>query len=210
MIRRAITNDALAFIACFSQASVAREKSYQNEELILAVEQLRSRRPDSSWFIPVRFNECEIPDIDIGGGRTIRSIQHADLFEDSFAEDAQRLVRVVQRILNFHSEASQQVANLPYVPSPRTLRVGQWVKSLAISPDGTKLATGSRRRVRMWDLRTGRLVWEAQVTGWSKDVSGVAFSPDGARLATASQDRTPRGIPINIHNVFDYSNNWNI
>lgn len=92
MIRRAITDDALAFIACFSEASLAREKSYQNEELILAIEQLRLRRPDSSWLIPVRFNECEIPDIDIGGGRTLRSIQCADLIGDRFAEGAQRLV----------------------------------------------------------------------------------------------------------------------
>jgi hypothetical protein len=42
-IRRAITDDALVFIACFSQTSLRRRVSYQNEELVLAIEQLRLR-----------------------------------------------------------------------------------------------------------------------------------------------------------------------
>lgn len=38
-IRRAITSDALIFLMCFSQASTSRPVSYQNEELVLAIEQ---------------------------------------------------------------------------------------------------------------------------------------------------------------------------
>jgi hypothetical protein len=68
------------FIACFSSQSVARVKSYQNEELVLAIEQLRLRRPDDPWLIPVRFDDCPIPDLDLGGGRTLASIQRVDLF----------------------------------------------------------------------------------------------------------------------------------
>jgi hypothetical protein len=70
-IRQAITNDALVFIACFSRKSLARGRSYQNEELALALEQLRLRRPDVPWLIPVRFDDCDIPEWDIGGGRTL-------------------------------------------------------------------------------------------------------------------------------------------
>jgi hypothetical protein len=104
-IRRAITDNALVFIACFSQASIARGKSYQNEELTLAVEQLRQRPPDYPWLIPVRLDECEIPDRDIGGGRTLTSIQHADLFGDHFDQHAEQLVAVVKRILWEYSYA---------------------------------------------------------------------------------------------------------
>ena len=46
---------------------VTRQKSHQNEELLLAVEQLRSRQPDDPWLIPVRFDDCAIPDRDLGG-----------------------------------------------------------------------------------------------------------------------------------------------
>src|SRR5262249_41092023 len=45
-IRHAITDDALVFLACFSNASRRRARSYQNEELALALDQMRLRRPD--------------------------------------------------------------------------------------------------------------------------------------------------------------------
>jgi TIR domain len=98
-IRRAITDSALVFIACFSRASLARGKSYQNEELTLAIEQLRLRNPDDPWLIPVRFDDCDIPDRDIGGGRMLTSIQRADLFGDRFDDGAARLAAAVRRIL---------------------------------------------------------------------------------------------------------------
>ncbi len=98
-IRRAITDNALVFIACFSSRSVVRAKSYQNEELVLAIEQLRLRRPDDPWLIPVRFDDCDVPDLELGGGRTLASIQRADLFGDSHKEGAERLVAAVLRLL---------------------------------------------------------------------------------------------------------------
>jgi tetratricopeptide (TPR) repeat protein len=101
-IRREITGNALAFIVCFSRRSIARTKSWQNEELTLAIEQLRLRNPDEPWLIPVRFDECDIPDRDIGGGRTLSSLQRADLIGESFNEGAARLVAAVLRILERH------------------------------------------------------------------------------------------------------------
>ena len=56
-IRQAITDNALVFIACFSQASTSRTKSYQNDEFLVAVDQLRQRRPGTQWLIPVRLDE---------------------------------------------------------------------------------------------------------------------------------------------------------
>src|ERR1022692_3489965 len=55
VIGRAISDDSLVFLACFSHNSASRDKSFQNEELVLAVEQLRLRPPDEPWLIPVRF-----------------------------------------------------------------------------------------------------------------------------------------------------------
>jgi transcriptional regulator with XRE-family HTH domain len=98
-IRQAITDDALVFIACFSRASLARLKTYQNEELTLAIEQLRLRRPDDPWLIPVRLDECDIPDRDIGGGRTLASIQRADVFGDRSSQGVTRLIASILRIL---------------------------------------------------------------------------------------------------------------
>lgn len=98
-IRHAIADDALIFLACFSSSSVSRATSYQNEELTLAIEQVRLRPADRSWLIPVRLDDCQIPHRDLGGGRTLASIQRADLFGDSNDRNATRLVEAIRRIL---------------------------------------------------------------------------------------------------------------
>src|SRR6266568_5160270 len=108
-IRHAITTNALVFIACFSSASNAREVSYQNEELVLAIEQLRLRPPDEPWLIPIRFDDCDIPDRDIGAGRTLTSIQRADLFGDNYDKNVARLVATVLRILKQHTPRSRSI-----------------------------------------------------------------------------------------------------
>jgi hypothetical protein len=102
-IRHAITDDAFVFLACFSRRSLARRKTFQNEELVLAIDQMRLRPPDEPWLIPVRFDDCKIPDWEIGGGRTLGSIQHADLFDNRFDEGAARLTEAVKRILRHQS-----------------------------------------------------------------------------------------------------------
>ena len=70
------------FIACFSTEVNARNQTYMSEELKVAIEELHRRPADKAWFIPVKLNECEIPDIDLGGGETLRNLQYVDLHEN--------------------------------------------------------------------------------------------------------------------------------
>lgn len=99
-IRSAITDSALVFLACFSRQSVSRPSSYQDHEIALAAEQLRVSGADWQWLIPVRFDDCEIPDREIGHGRRLSSIQAADLFGDDTAAAAARLAVTIWRILS--------------------------------------------------------------------------------------------------------------
>ena len=94
-IRHAITDGALAFVACFSLNSEQRNKSYQNEELLLAAEEIRLRPLGQQWYFPVRFDKCDPPAYDIGAGRTLKSIQHSDLFGKDWERSAKRLVRAI-------------------------------------------------------------------------------------------------------------------
>src|SRR5215203_6234706 len=51
-IKGAIKKGAF-FLACFSSAYRDRQRTYMNEELTLAIEELRLRSTDRAWFIPV-------------------------------------------------------------------------------------------------------------------------------------------------------------
>ena len=82
------------FIACFSTEVNARNQTYMSEELKVAIEELHRRPVDKVWFIPVKLNECEIPDIDIGGGETLRNLQHVDLHEN-WETGIQRLLETI-------------------------------------------------------------------------------------------------------------------
>ncbi|MBZ5618916.1 MAG: toll/interleukin-1 receptor domain-containing protein [Acidobacteriia bacterium] len=92
-IRQAI-NEGDFFIACFSQAYSARERTYMNEELTLAIEELRQRPTDRAWFIPLLLSNCELPDRSIGAGETLRSLQWVSLHED-WDEGIRRLLSVI-------------------------------------------------------------------------------------------------------------------
>ena len=63
--------------------------------------------------------------------------------------------------------------------------------SLALSPDGKRLAVGgSDGHVRVWDSDTSQLLLD--LTAQSSTVWGIAFSLDGKLLATPSQDNTAK------------------
>ncbi|BAY62783.1 serine/threonine protein kinase with WD-40 repeats [Calothrix brevissima NIES-22] len=64
-----------------------------------------------------------------------------------------------------------------------------WVLSVAISPDGKTLASGSRdKTIKFWNLATGKEI--DTLEGHSHYVNSLAFSPNGKILASSSHDKT--------------------
>ena len=66
------------------------------------------------------------------------------------------------------------------------------VASADVSPDGTRVVTGSwDRSAKIWDAATGQSL--IQLDGQHADyINSVSYSPDGTRILTASDDKTAR------------------
>ncbi|KAJ5503990.1 hypothetical protein N7463_006864 [Penicillium fimorum] len=95
----------------------------------------------------------------------------------------------------FLSEIPNQIQPLPAVIDSwsTTLQTleghSHSVRSVAFSPDGLTLASGSRdNTIKLWDTATG--TQRQTLEGHSDWVITVAFSPDGLTLASGSRDNT--------------------
>ena len=101
-----------------------------------------------------------------------------------FSPDGQRLVTGIDNeVYIWQIEAS------------RLLLIGKghtaWVQSLAYSPDGGLIASGSHdHTIRLWDADTGQCV--KTLRKHTHGIHAIAFSPDGKTLASGSDDHTIR------------------
>ena len=64
------------------------------------------------------------------------------------------------------------------------------VNSIAFSPDGSRLASGSDKIVRIWNTATGEL--EDELEGHTNAELSVAFSHNGQFIVSGSWDKTVR------------------
>ncbi|WP_437978623.1 pentapeptide repeat-containing protein [Sorangium sp. So ce295] len=76
---------------------------------------------------------------------------------------------------------------------------GSRCNAVAISPDGTLLASGHAHGIVLWDMATGSAL--RRLNGHVAWVTSVTFSPDGETLASGSDDCTVRLWDVSTGNV---------
>ena len=83
------------FVACFSEEYSEKDKRYMNEEITLAIEQLRQRGDDTTWFIPVLLSG-EVPPKRIDASRKLTDIHWVKLDKANWDKGIEQIFRVIQ------------------------------------------------------------------------------------------------------------------
>jgi WD40 repeat protein len=102
------------------------------------------------------------------------------------------IARGDKQVVRVRLEATGLAKATPHLV-PRAVLEGHnsWVHSLAFSPDGKTLATGSNdQRVRLWDTATGNLTGQFHADDGL--IEALAYSPDGTVLVSASNQSKVR------------------
>lgn len=171
-IEKAIEDGAF-FIACFSAAYRQRSRNHMNEELTIAIEELRLRPTDRAWFIPVVLNNSTVPKRRIGGGDKLTDLQWVDLDND-WNEGIGKLVSVI---------LDESLSN------------GSEVK-----PDLIERARAWKRAERLTDQLLDPTSLEADRRYAAKELKSISFKPpivlSAFRKALDDDDEMVRKIAI--------------
>ena len=99
-IRQAMKHSC-AVVLCLSKESQQRVTAGIYPEALDAITAMREYRPGEVFLIPVRLNDCEIPDIEIDALRQLDRLQYVDLFPPSKRDaELKRLIAAIRTAPN--------------------------------------------------------------------------------------------------------------
>lgn len=95
-----LIEDSGYFVACFSKEFNDRKQTVLYRELDHAIDLAQDFSPDHKWIIPVRINECSIPNMAIGSREQLTDLHWIDLFPPSkWHEGVESIVRTIDKKL---------------------------------------------------------------------------------------------------------------
>jgi WD40 repeat protein len=190
-------------VLCLSPAALGSEWVTLERSTVLFRDPTNAGRR----FVPLLLADCTLPD-------TLRRYKYVDFrqetsaaFEELLAacrKEAEAAPPVPQpepkkkpgRRKPKQEKPPEQIEPLAVLERTLTGHT-DWVRSVAVSPDGTWAASGSGsppnskdNSVKIWDLKSGEC--RATLVEHTDQVRAVAITPDGKRILSGSSDNTVR------------------
>ncbi len=149
-------------------------------------------------FIPLLLADCELPD-------TLRRFKYVDYRTEAKAAFAELLavcgleapVMTPAPTLRRKSKVSAKESSPPIQTEPLAVLERKleghknWIRSIAVSPNGTWLASGSDdKTIKIWDMETGEC--RATLEGHTEEVRALVITHDRGTLFSGSNDNTIR------------------
>jgi len=169
--------DSRTLILCMTQSAFESDwVSLERSTVLFRDPANKNRR-----FIPLLMEDCEIPD-------TIRRYAFVDFREN---EAFEKLVSACKPEIETPKPEIEKEPE-PIAVFERKLEGHiKWVKSIAISPDGKWVVSGSfDKTIKIWNLELYKC--HTTLEGHNALVRSVSITPDGKRIISASDDRTIR------------------
>lgn len=81
---RELIKESTYFVLCLSKEFNDRDHTVLYRELNHAIEEMQDLPYDRTWIIPIRINECQIPNVEIRPREYLSDITYIDLFPGGF------------------------------------------------------------------------------------------------------------------------------
>ena len=116
-----VIKSSQVFIACLSNQSVAKQ-GYVQREFRMALQEMANKPPGQIYLIPVRLDDCEIPELrQEEYGINLRDLHWVDLFEpDGFDQ-------LVKSIDHHFPESQESVTSTTTDKAPKTIDLGNGI-----------------------------------------------------------------------------------
>ncbi|MEN8446084.1 MAG: toll/interleukin-1 receptor domain-containing protein, partial [Cyanobacteria bacterium J06555_13] len=109
--------DCQVCIACFSELSVTK-KGYVQKEFRMALDEYSRRPPSSIYLIPLRLDNCTIPDLHLDDcGVKLRDLQRVDLYQ---SDGFNRLIKALNNVSPDSRKESLSRFSNPSTPQETT------------------------------------------------------------------------------------------
>lgn len=179
-------------VLCLSPAALGSEWVALERSTVLFRDPANAGRR----FVPLLLADCTLPD-------TLRRYKYVDFRQETQAAfdellaacregAATPVVQPAQKRKTGKQKPESQKRAEPLAVLERELTGHRgWVNSVAVSPDGMWVTSGSHdKTVKIWDVKTGAC-WKTLI-GHTDKVQSVAITPDGTRILSGSFDGTVR------------------